>query len=94
MTAVQVMHAHCMQQAFIVDSAMQVPAYAVYMLWGMVRPYLSSIIGSGPKVITSKLALQPFNLDSLCWLHLYWHHMPFQFYAGQYALRDIMLNRI
>lgn len=61
MTTVQVMRAHNMQQAFIIDSAMQVPAYALYMLWGMVQPYLSSILGSGPKVITSELAIQPFD---------------------------------
>ena len=34
----------------ILSSPIQVPAYALYVAWGMVQPYLGQIFGSGPKV--------------------------------------------
>lgn len=49
-SALEVVHRHLSQSRLMVTPAVQVPAYALYVLWGLVQPYLGSVFGAAPKV--------------------------------------------
>ena len=73
----------------MVPSAIQVPAYALYVLWGLVQPYLGSIFGTGPKVshlaidlasllryiLADEVYAASANLAECCMLLGFWYYL-------------------